>query len=192
MSDSFSVQSMAEALTADREKSGHKTKIYKEIADQHKGQQISLSITSKNNALKQSINAPRVDLSDTQEVQKRIFMYLEACSLSSSFPSVMGLAAALGCSRQNLNRWLLSHANHTTTDFINIAKDLIADVLTDAALRNNAAQIMAIFQLKNLHGFADRVEVAPVTPERDDRDYDPEDIRKRYLSSCMDADADEQ
>lgn len=50
MSDSFSVQSMAEALTADREKSGHKTKIYKEIADQHKGQQISLSITSKNNA----------------------------------------------------------------------------------------------------------------------------------------------
>lgn len=191
MSD-FSVESMAEALTANKEKDGHKGKIYKEIADQHKSEQISLSITSKNNALKQAINAPRVDLSDTQEVQKRIFMYLEACSLSSSFPSVMGLAAALGCSRQNLNRWLLSHANHTTTDFINIAKDLIADVLTDAALRNNAAQIMAIFQLKNLHGFADRVEVAPVTPERDDRDYDPEDIRKRYLSSCMDADADEQ
>lgn len=191
MSD-FSVESMAEALTANKEKDGHKGKIYKEIADQHKSEQISLSITSKNNALKQAINAPRVDLSDTQEVQKRIFMYLEACSLSSSFPSVMGLAAALGCSRQNLNRWLLSHANHTTTDFINIVKDLIADVLTDAALRNNAAQIMAIFQLKNLHGFADRVEVAPVTPERNDRDYDPEDIRKRYLSSCMDTDADEQ
>lgn len=191
MSDSFSVQSMAEALTADREKSGHKGKIYKEIADQHKSEQIALSITSKNNALKQAINAPRVDLSDTQEVQKRTFMYLEACSLSSSFPSVMGLAAALGCSRQNLNRWLLSHANHATTDFINITKDLIADVVVDAGLRNNAAQPMSIFVLKNNHGFVDRVEVAPIAPERNDRDYDPEDIRRRYLP-CADVDASDE
>lgn len=181
MSDSFSVQSMAEALTANKEKNGHKGKIYKEIADQHKSEQISLSVTSKNNALRQAINAPRVDLSNTQEVQERTFMYFEACSMSSSFPSVMGLAAALGCSRQNLNRWLLSHANHATTDFINIAKDLIADVVADAAMRNNAAQPMAIFVLKNNHGFVDRVEVAPVTPERNDSEYDPEDIRRRYL-----------
>lgn len=192
MSDSFSVQSMAEALTADREKSGHKTKIYKEIADQHKGQQISLSIKSKNNALKQAINAPRVDLSDTQEVQERTFMYFEACSMSSCFPSVMGLAAALGCSRQNLNRWLLSHAEHPTANFINMAKDVMADLLVDSSLHNNSNPVMSIFVLKNNHGFADRVEVAPITPERNDRDYDPEDIRRRYLSSCVDADADEQ
>lgn len=181
MSDSFSVQSMAEALTADREKSGHKTKIYKEIADQHKGQQISLSITSKNNALKQAINAPRVDLSDTQEVQRRTFMYFEACSVSSCFPSVMGLAAALGCSRQNLNRWLLSHAEHPTANFINMAKDVMADLLVDSSLHNNSNPVMSIFVLKNNHGFADRVEVAPITPERRDSDYDPDDIRRRYL-----------
>lgn len=181
MSDSFSVQSMAEALTADREKSGHKTKIYKEIADQHKGQQISLSITSKNNALKQAINAPRVDLSDTQEVQRRTFMYFEACSMSSCFPSVMGLAAALGCSRQNLNRWLLSHAEHPTANFISMAKDVMADLLVDSSLHNNSNAIMSIFVLKNNHGFADRVEVAPITPERRDSDYDPDDIRRRYL-----------
>lgn len=188
----FSVESMAEALTTDKEKNGYKGKIYKEIADRHKSEQISLSIKSKNNALKQAINAPRVDLSDTQAVQERIFMYFEACSMSSCFPSVMGLAAALGCSRQNLNRWLLAHANHATTEFINIVKDMIADVLADAALRNNAAQIMAIFIMKNCHGFADRVEVAPITPERNDREYDPDEIRRRYLPYAEVDTADEQ
>ena len=93
----------------------------------------------------------------------------------------MGLAAALGCSRQNLNRWLLSHAEHPTANFINMAKDVMADLLVDSSLHNNSNPIMSIFVLKNNHGFADRVEVAPITPERRDSDYDPDDIRRRYL-----------
>ena len=89
MSDSFSVKSMAEVLTADKTQNGYKSKVYKELADEHKSEQISLAIDNKANALKQAINAPKVDLSNTREVQDRIFMYLEDCSLASCFPSVM-------------------------------------------------------------------------------------------------------
>lgn len=180
MSDSFSVKSMAEVLTADKTKNGYKSKVYKELADEHKSEQISISIDNKTNALKQAINAPKVDLSNTQEVQDRIFMYLEACSLASCFPSVMGLSGALGCSRQNLNRWLLSHGEHPSAELINMVKDLMADILTNASLFNNANAIQSIFQLKNHFGHSDKVEIAPATVERVDT-YDPEDIRRRYL-----------
>jgi len=109
-------------------------------------------------------------------------MYLEACSLSSCFPSVMGLSSALGCSRQNLHRWLLSHPEHPTTDFINMAKDLMADVLTNASLYNNANAVQVIFQLKNHYEHADRVEIAPVVQNMPlDNDYSAEEIRRRYL-----------
>ena len=182
MSDSLTVKSMADALTEDKHKNGSKSKVYKALADEHKNEEISLSIRNKSTALKQAINAPKVNLSDTQQVQERAFMYLEACGLASCFPSVMGLSGAMGCSRQNLNQWLLAHPGHPTTDFIAMVKDLMADVLTDAALYNHANAVQTIFTLKNHFDHADRVEVAPVAPNtHTDNDYNADDIRRRYL-----------
>lgn len=184
MSNSITAKSMAEVLADDKHKSGYKGKIYKEMSDEHKGEQITQSIKSKSSALQQAINAPKVDLSDTKQVQDRAFMYLEACSLSSSFPSVMGLSGAMGCSRQNLNRWLLSHPEHPTTNFVNMVKDVMADILTNASLFNSANAVQVIFQLKNHFEHADRVEIAPVVPNQfAENDYDAEEIRKRYLGS---------
>lgn len=182
MSETLTVKSLAETLTADKNKNGSKSKVYKELSDEHKGEQIAQSISSKALSLKQAINAPKVDLSNTAEVQGRTFEYLEACSLSSCFPSVMGLSGALGCSRQNLHRWLLSHPEHPTTDFISMVKDSMADVLTNASLYNNANAVQVIFQLKNHFDHADRVEIAPVVPNAQiDSDYNAEEIRRRYL-----------
>lgn len=183
MSETLTVNSMAEALAADKNKNGSKSKVYKEISDEHKGEQITQSVSSKALSLKKAINAPKVDLSDTERVQERTFMYLEACSLSSCFPSVMGLSGALGCSRQNLNRWLLSHPGHPTTDFVNMTKDVMADILTNASLYNNANAVAVIFQLKNHFEHSDRVEISPVVQNQfDSNDYSAEDIRRRYLT----------
>lgn len=180
MNESLTVSSIAQALEAD--KNGRKNKVYKELSDEHKSEQISLSIRSTANALRESINAPKVNLSDTQQVQERTFMYLEACSLSSCFPSVMGLSSALGCSRQNLHRWLVSHPDHPTTDFISMVKDGMADVLTNASLYNNANAAQAIFQLKNHFEHADKIEIAPVVSNtQPDSDYNADEIRRRYM-----------
>jgi energy-coupling factor transporter ATP-binding protein EcfA2 len=56
---------------------------------------------------------------------------------------------------------------------------MIADILTNASLYNTADNVSVIFQLKNLHGFADniRVEASPVMP---DIPVDKEAIRKRH------------
>lgn len=188
MSETLTVKSLAETLTADKNKNGSKSKVYKELSDEHKGEQIAQSISSKALSLKQAINAPKVDLSNTEEVQVRVFEYLEACSIAACFPSVMGLSGALGCSRQNLNRWLLSHPGHPTTDFVNMAKDSFADILTNASLYNNVNAVQAIFQLKNHFEHADRVEISPVVHNQFDSDnYNPEDIRRRYLIDADDS-----
>lgn len=182
MSNPVTASSMAEVLEADKHENGRKGRVYKEISDEHKSEQISLSIKSTANALRDAINAPKVNLSDTPQVQERTFIYLEACSLSSCFPSVMGLSGALGCSRQNLHRWLVSHPDHPTTDFISMVKDSMADVLTNASLYNNANAVQVIFQLKNHFDHADRVEIAPVVPNTQmDSDYNADEIRRRYM-----------
>lgn len=181
MDESFTVHSMAEVLTAEKHKSGYKGKLYKELSDEHKGEQITQSIQNKSAALRNALAAPRVNLSDTEKVKERTFMYFEACAQSSSFPSVMGLAGAMGCSRQNLNQWLLAHPGHATTDFVNMTKDVMADILTNASLFNSANAIQVIFQLKNHFEHSDRVEIAPVVPGQSDADYSAEEIRARYL-----------
>lgn len=180
--DSIKAQVMAKALAVEKNKNGHRAKLYKEASDEHKGQEISLSIQNKATALKQAINAPKVDLSNTQEVQERTFVYLDACQMAQCFPSVMGLSGAMGCSRQNLNRWLLSHPGHATTDFINMTKDVMADILTNASLCNNSNPVMTIFTLKNHFEHADRVEIFPVVQNQFDTDeIDVEAIRRRYM-----------
>lgn len=182
MTDSFSVKSMADALVADKHRNGSTKKVYKALADEHKNEEISLSIKTKSSALRQAIDAPKVNLSDTQQVQARTFAYLEACEIASCFPSVMGLSGAMGFSRQNLYRWLLAHPDHPTTDFVNMVRDAIADVLTDASLHNNANAVQVIFTLKNWHDHADKVEIAPVMHRPvDDEEVSVDEIRKRYM-----------
>ena len=45
MSESLTVRSMADALTEDKHKNGSKGKIYKALSDEHKNEEISLSIS---------------------------------------------------------------------------------------------------------------------------------------------------
>lgn len=182
MNDSFLVESMANALAEDKHRSGYKAKVYKELADEHKNEEISRSIKNRASALKQAINAPKVALSDTEQVKTRVFMYFDACAMSSTFPSVMGMAGAMGFSRQNLYRWLLSHPNHPTTEFINLVRDGFADILTNASLHNDANVVQCIFQLKNWYDHSDRVEIAPIAPNQfEDEEIDVEKIRQRYM-----------
>lgn len=182
MSNEIIVKSMSEALAADKHANGYKAKQYREISDEHKGKQIAQSIKDKANALKQSLSMPKVDLSKTELVEERTFAYLEACEVAQCFPSVMGLSGAMGVSRQYLNQWLLSHPGHATTDFVHRVKDVMADVLTNASLYNTANAVAVIFTLKNHFEHADRVEVCPVVQNQfDNEDFNPEEIRRRYL-----------
>ena len=181
------VPTMTRALVAEKERNSYSRKLYKTQSDAHKSDQLQADIANRITALQETTQREKVDFANLAQVQERTFLYLEACRAASVFPSVQGLAThGYGISRQALNQYLLSH-NNATTDFIEITKDVIADILTNASLFNNANPISVIFQLKNSHAFADRVEIQPVAPRAELQDYNFSDIQKRYI---VDADPD--
>ena len=100
----------------------------------------------------------------------------------------MGLAVyGYGVSRQALNDYLRTHNNETTA-FIEKAKDIMADILTNASLYNNANAVQVIFQLKNHFGHSDTVQLQPVAP-LEESPFNAEDIRKRYMLDYTDSES---
>ena len=172
------VKDMAETLAA--EKKNHK-RMYKEMTDDHKKQELSELIARHAVTLAHSHERGKVNLKNIEEVKARTLEYLEACSLASSYPSVMGLAVhGLGMSREALERYLRTHDNHVT-DYIKMVKDTFADILTNSSLYNNANPVQVIFQLKNHFGHVDRLEVQAQTEQPRNEEYDVEEIKRKYL-----------
>lgn len=182
---------MAQALVAEKERNSYSKKLYKTQSDAHKGDQLQADIANRIVALQETTNREKVDFANLSQVKERTYLYLEACKEASVFPSVMGLAVhGFGVSRQALNQYLLTH-NNATTAFIELTKDVIADILTNASLYNNANTIASIFQLKNSHAFSDKVEIQAVAPRTELQDYSIDDIRTRYVVDTSSDPADE-
>lgn len=179
------ITEMAAAMS-EQVANGKRTKdIYKVQAEQFKAEQLSQDIGRAVYALSQpEAEADRVDFSNVEDVRRRIVDYLKACQLSGTYPSVQGLASfGFGISRQALNQWLRRDKNKGSeaAELIERACDMFADVLTNQSLHNNANGIQALFQLKNNHAFADRVEIEPILEHEPEAAMSAEDIARRYL-----------
>ena len=126
-------------------------------------QVINNEIEAGRNQLKNSV---AVDLDDTEAVMQRAKQYFESCAAAKHPPSVMTFCSiGLGMTRTNVANYCRKK-NNATTDFIMRVFDLIADAISTGALYGNLDNIMSIFQLKNLHGFADNVRIEAALPEQ--------------------------
>ena len=104
-------------------------------------------------------NETAVDLDDVRAVMERSRDYFIACAAAKNPPSMLTYCSiGLGLTQNRINDYIRKH-NNDSTEFILRVKDLIADQITTGALYGNLDNIMAIFQLKNLHGFADNVRI---------------------------------
>lgn len=174
-----------EALLSEH-KAGNARKLYKAQSDAHKTEVLRQDICTKTALLYGANEKKAVDFNNLEDVQNRTLEYLEACAKTGAFPSMMGLAAyGFGVSRQALY-WQLKHNPNTeTSHFLDRVRDLIADILSSAALMRNADAVTTIFVLKNGLGFSDRVEIEPVTSQKVESEYSIEDIKKRYMVEEM-------
>lgn len=111
-------------------------------------------------------NATAVDLDSVEEVMERTRDYFMACANAKNPPSILTYCSiGLGLTRQRVLDYCRTHSN-ASTDFLTRVSDLIADQISTGALYGNLDNIMAIFQLKNLHGFADNVRIEAAMPEQ--------------------------
>lgn len=130
-------------------------------------------------------NETAVDLDDVRAVMERTRDYFTACAEAGNPPSLMSYCSiGLGLTRSRVSDYCRKHHNDTT-DFLARVSDLIADQLTTGALYGNLDNIMAIFQLKNLHGFADNVRIEAATQEQAP-EIDEDALRAEYAKFVQD------
>lgn len=157
------VDEMAVALADHRDQNGYTRKVYKAEADDHKAELLQGDIANRIAALQESDQRGQIDFANIGMVKQRAYDYLNACERAGVYPSIMGLAVhGYGVSRQALNQYLNRNPNTEATLFISRVKDVMADILTNAALYRNADPVSVIFQLKNHFDHSDKVQVEPV------------------------------
>ena len=104
-------------------------------------------------------NETAVDLDDVRAVMERTRDYFRACAEAGNPPSLLSYCSiGLGLTRSRVSDYCRKN-NNATTEFIARVGDLIAEQITNGAYYGNLDNIMAIFQLKNLHGFADNIKI---------------------------------
>lgn len=159
--------------------SKHKKDVYKVQSEKFKKETLQADIDRAMQSLK--ADRVKVDLNNIEDVMQRTQDYFQACKLAGVYPSVQGLAShGFGISRQALNQWKLAHMESTTVQYLEQVNDMMADILTNESLHNNANPVQAIFQLKNNHSFSDRVELQPIPINPPNFVESPEVIKARY------------
>ena len=141
---------------------------------------------------------PKVDLHDPEAVRVRLGEYFQIYGEADLKPTVAGMAMCLGVDRRRL--WDIKTGNYAnvggykdlppeTVDLVKKAYEILETSMEAYANAGKINPVMAIFMMKNHFGYQDKTEYVLTPNQRQDNDYDPEDIRKRYLSgSVIDSD----
>lgn len=127
----------------------------------------------------------KVDMSDEKQVESRVFEYFEICQEEDMKPSVVGLAIALGVSRDYL--WKVRTGNKgknpAVVDTLKTAVELLDAQMVDYMQNGKINPVSGIFLMKNNFGYADKQEVV-VTPNNPlDGDKDVAALEEQYKAS---------
>lgn len=142
---------------------------------------------------------PKVDLYDSEAVRERLCEYFRIYGEADLKPTVAGMAMALGVDRRRL--WEIKTGTAVggtgkqnlppeTLDLIKKAYEILETTMENYANAGKINPVMAIFMMKNHFGYQDKTEYVLTPNQKQDSDYDADDIRKRYLSdSVVDSDS---
>ena len=142
---------------------------------------------------------PKVDLQDPAAVHERLCEYFKIYGEADLKPTVAGMGMALGMDRRRL--WEIKTGNYTSStpklpreveDLIKKAYEILETSMENYANAGKINPVMAIFMMKNHFGYQDKTEYVLTPNQKQDSDYDADDIRKRYLtdSATINSDSD--
>jgi hypothetical protein len=134
---------------------------------------------------------PKVDLRKPEEVQQRIVEYFNIYAEADMKPTVAGMAMALDVDRRRL--WEIKTGNYVnvggykdlpieTVDCIKKAYEILESTMESYANAGKINPVMAIFMMKNHFGYQDKTEYVLTPNQKQESDYDADEISKRYLT----------
>ena len=145
---------------------------------------------------------PKVDLHDPEAVHERLCEYFRIYGEADLKPTVAGMAMCLGVDRRRL--WAIANDQPTggygsmmnipveSADLVKKAYEILETSMENYANAGKINPVMAIFMMKNHFGYQDKTEYVLTPNQKNESDYDADDIRKRYLtdSATINSDSD--
>ena len=142
------------------------------------------------------MNMEDIDIKDPDAVRQRVNDYFKLYASYDMKPTVAGLGMALGMDRRRL--WEIKTGNYTTStpklppeveDTIKKAYKLMENLWETYMNSGKINPVSGIFLGKNNFGYQDKTEYVLTPNQKQDSDYDADDIRKRYLSDSTTIDS---
>ena len=142
---------------------------------------------------------PRVDLKNPDAVRERLAEYFKIYGEADLKPTVAGMAMCLGVDRRRL--WDMKTGNYTnvggykdlppeTVDLVKKAYEILETTMENYANAGKINPVMAIFMMKNHFGYQDKTEYVLTPNQKQESDFDADEISKRYLSDSATINAD--
>ena len=135
---------------------------------------------------------PKVDLHDPEAVRERLIEYFKIYGEADLKPTVAGMAMALGVDRRRL--WAIANDQPNggngykvnippeSTDLVKKAYEMLETSMEAYANAGKINPVMAIFMMKNHFGYQDKTEYVLTPNQKQESDYNADEISKRYLA----------
>ena len=145
------------------------------------------------------MNMPNIDIKNPEEVQQRVNDYFKLYGSYDMKPTVAGLGMALGLDRRRL--WEIKTGNYTSStpklppeveDTIKKAYKLMENLWETYMNSGKINPVSGIFLGKNNFGYQDKTEYVLTPNQKQESDYNADEISKRYLNdsaTIVDADS---
>ena len=142
---------------------------------------------------------PKVDLHDPEAVRERPSEYFNIYGEADLKPTVAGMAMALGVDRRRL--WAIANDQPTggggklmnipseSADLIKKAYEILETSMEAYANAGKINPVMSIFMMKNHFGYQDKTEYVLTPNQKQESDYDADEISKRYLNGSTTIDS---
>lgn len=114
--------------------------------------------------------AEKIPLSDLPRVKQAAQQYLSECADGAMMPTVRGMAARLGLSRNAVYDYQKNHPGSEFSEWLEDFSDMCGEIMMAAALDKSVDTVSAIFTAKARHGWRDSIVIEtkatnPLGPE---------------------------
>ena len=132
-------------------------------------------------------------------MRERLSEYFNIYGEADLKPTVAGMAMALGVDRRRL--WAIANDQPTggggklmnipseSADLIKKAYEILETSMEAYANAGKINPVMSIFMMKNHFGYQDKTEYVLTPNQKQESDYDADEISKRYLNGSTTIDS---
>lgn len=127
----------------------------------------------------------KINLYDAEQVRAVTLEYLRSCERTGALPSKIGVARAMGITRQTIDAFLKSHPDQPSAQFLELLFDACAEALTNAALAGGVREITAIFISKAQFGWRDTITLETPQPQPLGELVNEDELRRRIAENVV-------